>query len=368
MHSPNRIPASLIQALPLEKQWVWRPESQILRDLGFYNDIPTTNLKKRQLHKVIGSIIDPNDPRRQALRLVIYDLLENRAQRYSVSTYKDPFSNATLTKPTGGAVIDELIGFHLPPTAAPLTVGRFTNTVVDENILALRHPLPQASKRAWPHVPQYFCDPRVVRDGIITPGMIKEKLKLIEAKQASDVLTLAPEHAAFIAEENRKLECLCPQLGISLETTPQPEACFSLNNTHQSTKQARETPVSKVKVTRANTHKNRESTLAPELRAYKDKLLSFFTNEAGAIMEFKDLAEGTGHKLPALSIAMGPYNNTDPRKAKVLSIPLREALKKYLREGLHKDEARVEEFGRIYDEFRAYKPSDPEPERAGQGR
>jgi hypothetical protein len=74
-HSRRRI-----EFLPDDRKWVWRPESQILRDLGFHTPITaaaTTAEERREASdKLINETFERGDPRRTALKPVVSRLME----------------------------------------------------------------------------------------------------------------------------------------------------------------------------------------------------------------------------------------------------------------------------------------------------
>lgn len=172
-------------------------------DLGFSDALPVDtesnadNRNKRTSSRISGALSDDNDPRRQALRLVIKDVLQDKTKRYHLPAYTDPFSRQTLsaepenslpdsTAPQGFA-IDELIGYHRFQsdriTDRKYSIGATYGNNGERRIHGNR----SLTENSRPVVQGYFLDPRVVHCGIITPAMIEEKLKLVLAGAAKDL-------------------------------------------------------------------------------------------------------------------------------------------------------------------------------------
>lgn len=204
--------------LPDDKKWVWRPESQILRDLGFIdpyaaqpeNRDPTYHESDKQFLSTLESIIDPNDPRRQALRLVVKDLLADPTRRYRLPARRDPISKKQLEARDEGFTAAELIGTYSYQADRIESVKFSPEADVENDSEAVRR------KPSQKVVMGMFFDPRVVLDGMITPKMIREKLALVEAGQASDLVDIPAkdafqrtrlDHAARLHPDSaRKLE------------------------------------------------------------------------------------------------------------------------------------------------------------------
>lgn len=150
--------------LPSEKRWLWRPDSQTLRDLGIYDAVEprTTGLRGESLEphqeaflrdvaRVSGTIGDESDPRMQAFLAVVQDLLseENKSRLYFVKEFADTLSRRRLKAEPEGVTIDKLVGRY-----------RF-----------------QAKSKRAPVLEGYFFDPRVAHEGIITREMVEEKMR-----------------------------------------------------------------------------------------------------------------------------------------------------------------------------------------------
>lgn len=167
------------------KKWVWRSESQALRDLGYKDEyLPTSRRRNRldrdnefdreKIHHIIGSVLDYDDQRRVALRLVIEDLKRDKEKRYHLPAYADPISRQSLPSCPDGFTIDKLIRYH-KFQADRVTNRRYSVTAEYDNDGDRLEEIGRKPIRQG-----YFLDPRVIAFDIITPAMIESKLELLQ--------------------------------------------------------------------------------------------------------------------------------------------------------------------------------------------
>jgi hypothetical protein len=162
MPAGEQVPAEEVSVpwIPDDRKWRWRPESQVLRDLGLSDKwCPKTKKKSRytegsRLFSIIGSIRDPDDIRREALRNVIEALLTEDIL------------------PGRGLRAQDLIGYYRFQSDRTERARYRSTTDYTESTAASGEPKASQNRPERTITEGYYLDPCVVSDGIITTEMV----------------------------------------------------------------------------------------------------------------------------------------------------------------------------------------------------
>jgi len=223
------------------------PNSNHLQEL---DPILRSFVEKEEVYKTLGSVINPDDLRQQALGMVIEELLADKKTQYTLLSYKKPSSDPVMpsskTLPAGTFTASELMGYYKLGPADPKY--RATNnynrseadfTAKDYNVKgfggkAKKDQQEKSDKR--PPKPGYFMDPRVimklayvVRDSvsdnnakvaIITREMVEKKLQFINSIMQPIIETgVSPEAARERVKEELNFIKYIRKAGFSEEIT-----------------------------------------------------------------------------------------------------------------------------------------------------
>lgn len=180
-------PMPTLPFLPDSRKWLWRNEAVALKELGF-EDTYTPPVKDGAAAPTAGeqeeaiTLQSPNDPRRQALRLVLGRLLEDTETTYALTAATDKLTRRKLDAKEGGFKASEIMGEYLfqadRTTDKRYSAGSPSGSEGERNASA--HP-------TMPVVRTYFMDPRVITQKVVTAEMVKEALVHVESGTASNL-------------------------------------------------------------------------------------------------------------------------------------------------------------------------------------